>query len=81
MLVKVCPEYYCGTDTTVEIPDIQDWKDVKDWYVKWNTLRYTLDNINWKEIELNYNADMDMKRPTTTQILTMDYELIDEVDG
>lgn len=67
--------YYCAPYTEIEIPDIQSFDEVKDWYIKWDTFFYTLDGTNYKEIELNSNVmeDVDLKRPIRTIIFDEDY--------
>lgn len=62
-----------GTSATVELPDGMAWEDIKDWYVKWDTLRYTTDNEAWHELDLNsdLNEVVDWKRPEYVDVLGM----------
>ena len=73
--VNIAPQYWCSTLSTIEIPDVKSWADIKEWYVKWETLHYTVDGENWKEIDLGVGGcdslvDMvDIKRPIHVRIM------------
>ena len=71
--IQVAPQYWCSTLSTIEIPDVTSWADVKEWYVKWDTLHYTVDGENWKEVDLNGCDSLidavDMKRPINVRII------------
>lgn len=67
MKVNVCTTLHCSPTTTVEIP-VKSWDEIKEWFVKWDTLHYTIDGEKWEEIELNNGSpdDVDWKRPIHT---------------
>ena len=79
MKVNISAEYYCGTESEVEIPNVENWKDIKEWFVKWGTFHYTTDNKTWKEIDLGDvpTESIDMKRPISVHIRTTDYQDLD----
>lgn len=70
----------CTPSTEVELP-IKDWKEVKEWFVKWDKLHYTLDGKNWEEVELDNDADIEWKRPVSVKIYNPEtYDAIAEQD-
>lgn len=59
----------CAPSTIIDLP-IKDWNEIKEWFVKWDTLHYTLDGENWEEVNLNSDATdaTDWKRPTSVSV-------------
>lgn len=70
MKITVNCELFCKVSSDVDLP-IKSWKEVKEWYVKWDTLHYTLDGSLWHEAELNSFLDdaVDWKLPISTEIV------------
>ena len=77
--------YYAGTMTQIELP-IDNWDEVDDWYIKWDTLHYNLksDPDNWQEVELDSETMdiIDWKRPTNVEVQSLDEDgdVIEVVD-
>jgi hypothetical protein len=72
----------CAPSTTIDLP-IKSWSDIKQWYVKWDVLHYTLDGDNWVELDLNNDSDspIDWKRPSAVSIYDPEsYETIEETE-
>ncbi len=70
MKLLITTTYTATPTATIELP-IKSWDEVKDWYIKWDTLHYTTDGITWNEIILNSLNDLDIidwKRPGSTDI-------------
>ena len=69
MKVQVITVLSCETLSEIELP-IDDWKQIKTWYVKWDTLHYTLDNQTWQKIDLNSSVTdiVDIKNPESVEI-------------
>jgi hypothetical protein len=69
MKLRIANTLYCGPVSEIELP-ISSWEEIKDWFVKWDTLHYTLDGKVWNEEELNSLTDeiIDWKRPISTDI-------------
>lgn len=65
----ICTELSCAPSTTVDLP-IKSWDEIKEWFVKWDTLHYTLDGDKWHEIDLNNvgSDDMNWKRPVSVRV-------------
>ena len=57
-----------------ELPDQKKWSDVKDWYIKWDTLHVTFDGENWLTLELDSDPHdtTDWKRPTYASVHTFE---------
>ena len=71
MKVTITTYLYCAPTTDITIPDIKSWDEIKDWFVKWDVLHYTLDGEMWLELALD-NADedaVDWKRPNAVVIV------------
>ena len=70
MKIEVDRTLFAGTRSDIEIEGIEDFSEVKEWFVKWDTFHYTLDGENWKEIELNSESTdcIDWKRPLSVKI-------------
>lgn len=70
VIVDSC--YDCRFWTEVEIPGIQSWQEVKEWFIKWGRLHYcTHDDETWKEIDLqedNAAEALDFKCPSSVVI-------------
>jgi len=69
MKFGICTTLGCAPSTTVDLP-IKSWDEVKEWYVKWDTLHYTLDGEKWHEIALVSDSTdaVDWKRPIAVKI-------------
>lgn len=62
---------HCSTSSEIETPNVSDWSEIKDWFVKWDSFHYTLDGETWeKPIELYSEAQecIDWKRPINVRI-------------
>lgn len=62
--------YYAGALSIVDLP-VENWDQVKDYYIKWDTLFYLLDgDEEFREIELNSDTSdaIDWKRPSTISV-------------
>lgn len=68
MRVIIDCSYLACTQDKIEIPGVETFDQVKDWFVKWQTFHYTLDGKEWREIEFNDDADPDMKRPCNVRV-------------
>lgn len=77
MKVNVETILSCGTMASVELP-ISSWQEIKSFFVKWDTLHYTLDEENWHEVALNspMNEIVDWKHPVQVTILTDEYDVL-----
>lgn len=63
--------YLAGTEGTVVFPEGKSWDDVKDWYVKWDTLHVQFkDSPEWQEFSLDSHANgiIDWKRPDSVSV-------------
>jgi hypothetical protein len=69
MKFGICTTLSCAPSTKVDLP-INSWDEVKEWFVKWDILHYTLDGDNWHEIELKNKIEdcTDWKRPISVTI-------------
>jgi len=65
MKVNICTEMRCSQTAKIDLP-IKSWSEIKEWFVKWDTLHYTVDGDKWEEVELNNDSpdSVDWKRPT-----------------
>jgi len=86
MKVTVITELSCIAESGyIDLP-IKSWDEIKNWYVKWDTLHYTLDKPNtlfeqkWYKVALNSSIEdgIDGKYPMTTRVLNS--ENCDEID-
>jgi hypothetical protein len=70
LTVDIMTVLSCATSSEVEIPEISDWSEIKDCYVKWDIFHYTIDGEKWYEIALESEATecIDWKRPMETVI-------------
>ncbi len=70
MQINICCYMHCAPSVVVEIPEIKSWREIKDWFVKWDILHYTLNGDEWYEKELNSHLPdcVDWKRPITVRI-------------
>ena len=77
---------HCSPESVVDIP-VKSWDEVKEWFIKWDTLHYTLDGEKWEEIDLMNQASMDAvswHRPASVQVVnphTGDIVYDDEEEG
>ncbi len=69
MRLNIQTTLYCSPVATVDLP-IEKWEDIKECYVKWDTLHYTLDGEKWEEIDLDSDHDdcIDWKRPSALTV-------------
>ena len=83
MKIKVNTTLFAGTSSDIEIEGIKDFSEVKEWFVKWDTFHYTLDEENWKEIELNSESTdcIDWKRPLSVKIFDEKNEKLAKDEG
>jgi hypothetical protein len=67
--------YHCCPCNEVEIPGIESWSDIKQWYVKWDTFYYTLDGEKWLEVEMDSDLMecIDTKRPASATVYDANY--------
>ncbi len=82
MKVQVTTFLSCAPVSEIELP-VDDWEQIKKWYVKWDTLHYTLDNQTWRKVDLDSNIidGVDMKNPASVEIRDPEtFDLIDQ-DG
>lgn len=58
----------------VDLPEGHDYAAMRDWYVKWGVLFYTLDNVTWHECSIapDTDTDFDYKRPTMSSLHPLD---------
>ena len=80
MKIQVITVLSCAPLSEIELP-VDDWKQIRKWYVKWDTLHYTLDNQTWRKIDLNSSVidSVDMKYPESVEIRDPEtFELIDQ---
>ncbi len=71
MKFNIRTELYCAPTSEVDIPGIGSWDDIKEWFVKWNTLHYTLNGEDWLAIDMgdfNLLDETDAKRPIETTV-------------
>lgn len=85
MIVSIRQELGCEATSEADLPDIQSWDQVKKWYVKWDTLHYTLDGQNWKSEELMTDSDpsdcIRWKRPLHVWVEDEGYGVLDELEN
>ena len=69
---------HASTTATVDLPEGMAWEDIKEWYVKWDTLHYTTDGEAWHEIELYSDLDevVDWKRPESVYVMLPEPNII-----
>ena len=91
--VCIAADYSAYTQGFVELPEGKDWKDVADWYVKWDTFHFVLEGEGEQWQEQSLNADgvnaIDWKRPDSVTVLAVkddghpdyDAEPLDESNG
>ena len=81
MKLRIDQALHCSAIAYIDLP-IEDWSEVKSWYVKWDSLHYTLDGMEWKEIELNSgNTDcIEWKRPLSAEVYGVSDEGEDWLD-
>lgn len=68
--VDITTSLSCATSAEIEIPNVSDWSEIKDWYIKWDSFNYTVDGETWESIDLESepNECIDWKRPIHTRI-------------
>jgi hypothetical protein len=69
MKFGICTALSCAPATTIDLP-IESWEEIKEWYVKWDSLHYTTDGEHWHEVDLgNDSTDaIDWKRPVSVRV-------------
>ena len=79
MRLRIDQTLHCSAISYIHLP-IKDWSEVKSWYVKWDSLHYTLDGKEWKEMELGSDSIdcVEWKHPVSVAIENDDEELVDE---
>jgi len=77
MKVQIRTEYACCPSTTIDIPEIENWNGVEEWYVKWDKLHYKVRG-EWHEIGLDSNSleTISWKRPINTEIVDPETERV-----
>lgn len=73
------------SSTKVNLP-IKSWDEVQAYFIKWDTLHYTLDGETWQEVDLEpcVPEDIDTKRPARTEVwglASQGPKLVDEEEG
>jgi hypothetical protein len=70
--IEINATYYTGATARVTFKDGKTWKDVKDWYIKWDTLNVLFnDETDWDAYPLESSSDpdaTDWKRPISVSI-------------
>jgi hypothetical protein len=68
MKLKVSTTLECSTTAKIDLP-INSWNDIKNWYIKWDYLHYTLHGEKY-EVQLNSTIGevIDWKHPTSSII-------------
>lgn len=65
---------YAGVSGSVDLGD-KAWSDVKEWYVKWDTLNVLFNgDSEYTKIDLNSklkDAEFDWKRPTSVSVFAV----------
>lgn len=68
---QLITELNCSSVNEVELENVEQWSDIEEWYIKWDTLHYTLDGETWYEVSLESDplADtIDWKRPKYMEV-------------
>jgi hypothetical protein len=58
------------------------WGDVKDWYIKWDTLHVQFEGeVDWKMIPINSDTEggVDWKRPSSVDVFSGALEFEEEL--
>jgi hypothetical protein len=70
--IEINASYYTGAVARVTLPEGTTWNDVRDWFVKWDTLYVRFAGAqNFVEFALESHADADStdwKRPASVSI-------------
>lgn len=78
-IITISAVYSCTGGATVDLSP-HTWADVKEWFVKWDTLHVLFERgTEWVEYELDTDPSegIDWKRPTSVDI----YDDADELVG
>jgi hypothetical protein len=69
MKFGICTSLSCAPSTTIDLP-IKSWGDIKQWYVKWDVLHYTLNGVDWIEYPLHNDSEtsIDWKHPYEVRV-------------
>ena len=67
----------CETMGSIELP-VANWQEIKDYFVRWDTLHYTLDGEEWHKVAINSGVDsiIDWKYPLKTTILSDNLDVL-----
>lgn len=78
MKIALSCAYHANTLGHADLPGVESWDEVEDWYVKWDTLHYKLKGKKeeWQEYALNSNTEevIDWKYPAISDIYPCDDE-------
>ena len=78
MKITIDTSYTQTNSADIELP-IENWSEVKDYYIKWDTLYYTLDDEKWEELDLNSVENTpDCKRPDNTVVYDENFNTLNE---
>lgn len=69
--IAINQNLHCSVTTKVDLPDGIEWKDVKNWYVKWDHLNIQIGD-EWQELILESTQapeGLDWKRPSLVTVL------------
>ena len=69
MKFGICTTLFCAPSTTIDLP-IKSWEEIKEWFIKWDVLHYTIDGKQWHEAELNNSPveEVEWKRPVDVRV-------------
>jgi hypothetical protein len=70
MRFNIDAAYIVSSNVDVDLP-VEDWTDIKEWYIKWNIFYYMLEGDNeYREYDLgDIDLDsLDMKRPSDVTV-------------
>jgi hypothetical protein len=70
--IEINASYCTSAVARVALPDGTTWNDVKDWFIKWDTLHIKFEGeTKWAEYPLESHSDADStdwKRPSSVSI-------------
>jgi len=75
--VYVSQVLYCCTEAYAELPKGYAWDDVKDFFIKWDTLHLDMKDGSHHEIGMDsiiIEESIDWKRPSSCEIYGLDEE-------
>lgn len=85
MKISVSTTLPAGTCAEINISEIKDFSEIKEWFVKWDAFHYTLDGEKWMKIELDSYVteeaidwklpiSVEVRDPKTCEVLATDRE-------